>query len=178
MKTRCERLSIAVLVVCGLSGCAATLKPAAFQGGVPEMRPELFFAGPTSSSGVQENRSGGPTRRYHVNGVGQALPNGEFRLDQTITFEQDAPTTRAFIFRRLDAHHYVATLTDASGPVHGEVYGNLLHLRYPMKHPFHGRMEQWLYLQPDNRTVLNEATIRVFGIVVARLSERITQEKP
>ncbi|MEP6778624.1 MAG: DUF3833 family protein [Gemmatimonadaceae bacterium] len=178
MKTWCERLGIALFVVCSVSGCAATLKPAAFQGDVPEMRPELFFAGLTTSSGLQENRSGAPTRRFYVKGVGEALPNGEFRLKQTITFEQDAPTTRTFVFRRLDAHRYVATLTDASGTVRGEVYGNLLHLRYPMKHPFRGRMEQWLYLQPDNRTVLNEATIRVFGVVVARLSERITREKP
>ena len=178
MKAWCERLSIAVLVICGLSSCIATLPPAAFQGGTPEMRPEVFFDGVTTSSGLQENRGGAPTRRFTVKGVGQVLPNGQFRLDQTITFEQDAPTTRAFIFQRVDAHHYTATLTDASGTVRGEVYGNLLHLRYPMKHPFRGRMEQWLYLQPDNRTVLNEATIRVFGIVVARLSERITQEKP
>lgn len=142
------------------------------------MRPEVFFAGPTTGSGVQENRGGAPTRRFQVKGMGQALPDGQFRLEQTITFEQDSSTTRTFTFRRVDAHHYVGTLTGASGTVHGEAYGNLFHLRYPMKHPFRGRMEQWLYLQSDNHTVLNQATIRVFGIVVARLSERITQEKP
>ncbi len=39
-------------------------------------------------------------------------------------------------------------------------------------------MEQWLYLQPDRRTVLNEATVRVAGLVVARLSERISRDEP
>jgi hypothetical protein len=39
-----------------------------------------------------------------------------------------------------------------------------------------GALEQWMYLQPDGRTVMNEATVRVFGVVVAHLSERITQE--
>jgi hypothetical protein len=33
-----------------------------------------------------------------------------------------------------------------------------------------------MYLQPDGRTVMNEATVRVFGVVVAHLSERITRE--
>lgn len=32
------------------------------------------------------------------------------------------------------------------------------------------------YLQPDGCTVINEATVRVFGVVVTHLSERITHE--
>jgi hypothetical protein len=31
-------------------------------------------------------------------------------------------------------------------------------------------------LQPDGRTVVNEASVSVFGITVARVSERITHE--
>ena len=142
------------------------------------MRPEIFFAGATSSSGVVENRSGAPTRRFHVEGFGLMLPDGSFRLDQRVTFDRGAPKTRSWVMRRLDFHHYTATLTDASGAVHGEAYGDLFHLSYPMKTPFGGEMEQWIYLQPDGRTVMNEATIRVFGIVVAHLSERITHEGP
>ncbi len=78
--------------------------------------------------------------------------------------------------RRLDSHHYTATLTDASGAVEGETYGNLFHVLYPMKTPFGSQMEQWLYLQPDGHTAMNEATVRLFGVVVAHLSERITHE--
>jgi hypothetical protein len=39
-------------------------------------------------------------------------------------------------------------------------------------------MEQWLYLQPDGRTLLNEGTVRAFGIVAARLSEQIVRAEP
>ena len=60
------------------------------------------------------------------------------------------------------------------GLVHAEAYGDLFHLRYPMETPFGGEMEQWMYLQPHGRILMNEATVRVFGIVVAHLSERIT----
>jgi hypothetical protein len=62
--------------------------------------------------------------------------------------------------------------------VEGEAYGNLFHLRYPMQTPFGGWMEQWLYLQPDGRTVMNQATIHVFGLTMAHLSERISREVP
>jgi hypothetical protein len=165
-----------VLLVFGLGGCAPALPPSAFAGGGPELRPEVFFAGTTTSSGVLENRSGAPTRRFRVEGSGVALADGSFRLEQRVTFGDDAPRTRSWVLRRLDAHRYTGTLTDASGPVEGEAYGNLFHLRYPTKSPFGGSMEQWLYLQPDGRTVMNEATVSVFGVVVAHLSERITHE--
>ncbi len=35
------------------------------------------------------------------------------------------------------------------------------------------RMEQWMFVQPDGRSVLNRATVTVLGIPVARLSETI-----
>ena len=165
-----------VLLAAVLGGCAPALRPSSFEGSAPEMRPEIFFAGATSSSGVLENRSGAPTRRFHVKGTGLTLPDGSFRLDQSVTFDQGAPEIRTWVMRRLDSHHYTATLTDASGAVEGEAYGNLFHLRYPMKTPFGGHMEQWMYLQPDGRTVMNKATIRLFGVVVAHLSERITND--
>lgn len=164
-----------VLLMFGLGGCTPALPPSAFAGDGPEMRPEAFFAGTTTSSGVLENRFGPPTRRFHVEGSGASLPDGSFRLDQRVTFLGDAPEMRTWVLRQLDAHRYTGSLTDASGPVQGEAYGNLFHLRYPMTTPFGGKMEQWLYLQSDGQTVMNEATVSVFGLVVAHLSEQITR---
>ena len=167
--------SIAVVIAC-LSSCTPALPPSSFAGGTPEMRPEIFFAGATNSTGVLENCAGAPTRRFHVEGSGRVLPDGDLRLVQRIMFDGQAPEQRTWVLHRVDPHHYTATLTDASGPVTAEAYGNLFHLRYPMRHPFGGEMEQWLYLQPDGRTVMNEATVTVVGVVAAHLSERITHE--
>lgn len=160
----------------GLVGCASALSPPAFEGGTPKIHPEVFFAGTTSSSGVMETPFGAPVRRLQVSGIGQLLADGTFRLDQRVTFDNDAPKLRTWVMRRVDDHHYSATLTDASGMVEAEAYGDLFHLRYAMKSPFGGVMEQWMYLQPDGRTVMNVATVRVFGVVVANLSERITRQ--
>jgi len=172
----CLFVALAVALVIGLGSWATALPPSAFESGTPELRPEIFFAGMTSSSGVIETRSGAPTRRLRVTGSGERLPDGSLRLIQRIRFDQDAPTMRTWVVRRLDAHHYTASLTDAAGPVDGETYGDLFHLRYAMRSPFGGEMEQWLYLQPDGHTVVNEATVSVLGIIVAHLSERITHE--
>ena len=169
-------LPVALILVVSVHGCQTPLPSSAFESGRPEMRPEIFFAGATSSSGVLETTSGAPTRRLHATGAGQALPDGDLRLVQHITFDQDAPTERTWVLHRTGDHNYTATLTDASGPVTGEAYGDLFHLQYPMRSPVGGEMEQWLYLQPDGRTVVNEATVSVLGITVAHLSERITHE--
>lgn len=133
------------LVLWSLCGCTAGLPPSAFSSGTPEMRPEIFFAGSVRSSGVQENRSGVPIARFHVESIGLPLADGTFRLEQNIAFEEKAAQTRTWILRRVDAHRYTATLTDAAGPVEAEAYGDLFHLRYPMKTPWGAQMEQWLY---------------------------------
>ena len=172
------RLALNVLIGLGLSGCLSVRPVADFAAEAPEMRPEAFFAGSAHSWGVLEARSGAPSKVFRVASRGKALRDGGFRLDQTIDFEGEPSRERSWTLRRTGPHQYTASLSDASGPVRGEAYGNLFHLQYPTKSPVGGAMEQWLYLQPDGRTVLNEATVRVAGLVVARLSERISRDDP
>ncbi len=167
------RILLASAAVLTTTGCMATLPPTHFAAQGPPMRPEAFFAGATKSFGVLESRSGAPSKVFHVDGQGEALPDGGFRLDQTVTFDGETPQRRTWLIRPDGPHRYRASLTDASGEVTGEAYGTLFHLRYPYKSV--ARMEQWLYLQPDGRTVLNEGTVTVAGLVVARLSERISR---
>ena len=57
------------------------------------------------------------------------------------------------------------------GPISGELSGNRLHLKYPMKDGL--AAEQYMYLQPDRRTLLNRMTVRKWGMVVARIDETI-----
>jgi hypothetical protein len=165
----------AVLAAIALGGCAHPLDPAHFEGGRPEMRPERFFLGETRSSGVLEAPSGAPLRRFQVEGHGSPLPDGGVRLQQTVRMDGQAPTTRTWELHANGAHGYGGSLTDASGAVAGEAYGELFHLRYPLRGLPFGRMEQWLYLQPDGRTVMNIAVASVAGVPVRRLSERISR---
>ncbi len=176
MHATLTRATVAILAAGALAGCAPTLPLSTFDTG-PTMRPEAFFQGRTSSWGVLANRSGGPSRWLTVHGRGATQPDGSFKLDQTIAWNSGKVDQRTWIMRRVGADRYEASLTDASGPMHGEVHGNLFHLSYPLK-GVPGSMEQWLYLQGDGRTVLNEGTVRVLGVTVYRLSERISRDDP
>ncbi len=142
----------------------------------PELRPERFFAGHTRGDGALETR-GRATRPLRVDGRGWTEDDGTFRLDQTVTMGDDAPTTRTWRLRRVDERTYTAALSDAHGPVRAEVDGNRFHLRYTVREP-DVVMEQWLFLQPDGRTVRNIATVTVLGVPWARLSESITRDTP
>ena len=169
------RLAFAALCATALAGCAPVLAPERFEGRAPEMRREGFFAGATESQGVLEAASGAPLQRFTVHGRGEALPDGAFRLDQTLAFDGQPTRTRTWMIRSTGPHSYTATLTDAAGPFAAEAYGDLFHLRYRLKGVPMGTVEQWLYLQADGRTVVNELVAKVAGMTVRRVSERISR---
>ena len=171
-----RRAGATIPALLGLSlGCAAALHPGAFDSSPPSLDPLAFFAGRTHPWAMLQNGSGAPVRRIEVSGAGVRLSDGALRLDQT-TVSEGKSDPRRWLIRKVDAHRYEASLTDAAGPVRGEAYGNLLHLKYAAKGKPGVTVEQWLYLQPDGRTVLNEDVMSAFGIVLFRLSELITHE--
>lgn len=131
----------------------------------------MFFSGATRGEGTLAVLGKRP-ERFSVQSRGTVESPDLFRLDQTVTFASGAVQSRTWEIRRLNADRYSAQLSDAAGPVSAETSGNLFHLRYLLHRPAI-YMEQWLYLQPDGSTVLNIGQVKIFGIVLARLSETI-----
>lgn len=107
----------------------------------------------------------------HVDGKGWVEPDGTLILDQIVKRADHAPERRRWRFREMGPNRYAGSLSDAAGPVVGDVRGNRMHLAYPMKGGY--KAEQWIYLQPDGRTALNRMAITKFGIEVGRLEETI-----
>ena len=163
-----------LLALMMLSACVKPVRLESFAQNTPIFRPEAFFGTTAIGNGVIQSAGGKPSRQIRVESRGSILPDGRFRLDQTI-YEGGKVSQRHWIMTRLDDRRYTATLSDADGPVTAEVYGNLFHLRYMLKKPF-VTMEQWLYLQSDGKTVLNEGIIRMPGRTIARLSEIIVRQ--
>ncbi len=163
-------LALLVLVA---SGCLATHPRVPPPEAVPVFRPEVFFLGETRGTGTLTFRNGFP-QRVRVSSTGTPLADGTFRLEQTISIGGDPPQTRAWIMRPQSATRYTASLTDASGEAEIIVDGSLLTIRYLLATP-EIRMEQRLYLEPDGQAALNLATVRVLGVPIARLSERIVR---
>ncbi|HUQ20921.1 MAG TPA: DUF3833 family protein [Gemmatimonadaceae bacterium] len=136
-----------------------------------EFRPEIFFSGVTHGQGTLYLRGRSP-RRFVVQSKGEMLQSQLFRLEQTVTFANGGAESRTFYLRRLDRQRYSAKLSDAPGPVAAEVRGNSLHLRYLLRRPAI-YMEQWLYLQPDGKTVVNTGKVKLLGVELAHISETI-----
>jgi uncharacterized protein DUF3833 len=154
-----------------LAGCLSSGPPHAGRLEEPVLRPEMFFSGPTRGEGTLVTLTGS-RQSLRVEGHGYTEADGTFRLDQTVTYSNAETKTRTWRLLKGDSKRYTATLSDVPGEVTAEATGNLFHLRYRLRAPAI-YMEQWLYLQPDGRTVLNFATVTVIGIPWAQLSEEI-----
>lgn len=167
---------LAPLLMLILPGCMRAMPLSAFEGARPEFRPELFFLGTTRGEGVLQTAGGRPSRLFRVTSIGRATANG-ITVDQEIRWSDGKLDRRSWTLRQVAPGRYQGRLSDAAGPVTAEARGNALRLTYLLRHPGI-TMEQWLYLQPDGRTLLNEGTVRAMGIVAARLSERIVRAEP
>ena len=136
-----------------------------------QFRPDVFFQGRTRGVGTVKIVASSRPRALTVQSVGRVMPDGELVLDQAIRID-GKPSTRTFRIRRAADGAYVGTLSDASGPVRASVTGNVMSLSYPMKRRGF-RMNQLLTLQPGGRTLLNQASVTLLGVRVARIVERI-----
>lgn len=172
-----------VLLLCAivtLSNCAS-MQPSDFAAQRPIFDPVKFFTGRTRSVGVLENRGGSPTQSVTTETTGRW--DGEtLTLEQELFFSGGKHQHRSWRMHRIDARHYEATANDVIGTIRGEAYGNVLHWSFnlavsPGNPLSHVRMTQWMYLQPDGRTMLNHSTIRKAGLVVAQVTEQFTHER-
>ncbi len=102
--------------------------------------------------------------------------NGAIVLEQDVHRGNAAPTHRSWYLHRVGPGRYAGTLTDANGPVAGEVVNNSLHLGFAMQGGLHA--DQWLYLQPGGLVARNRMVVTKFGIAIASLDETITRAQP
>lgn len=106
-----------------------------------------------------------------VHGSGHLETDGTLVLDQSVADNGKPPTQRQWRIREVAPGRYAGTLSDAQGPVTGDVRGNMLHLQFRMKDGLDA--DQWLVLRPDGRSAANRMIVRKFGMVVATLDEVI-----
>ncbi len=162
-----------------LASCAH-MQVADFAGQRPLLDPTKFFAGRTRSEGVMENRGGVPKQRVTTTTAGR-WEGDTLILEQDLNLGDAKPQHRSWRIRKVDQHHYVATANDMIGSATGEAYGNVFHWDFTLAlspgNPLANvRMSQWMYLQPDGRTLINHSTIRKFGIVAAQVTEQFRRD--
>jgi hypothetical protein len=163
-----------------LGGCASrTIE--SFGDGRPLLKPEAYFAGGTHSWGIFETPSGNPSRIIHTETMGR-WDGAALHFEQDIVFEHGSTEHRSWIIHRLDPHHYSATGTGIAGIAHGTAYGNVFHLDFTLDaipgNPLgHVHMSQWMYLQPDGKTLVNRDTLTEAGVIVTEITESFVKDR-
>jgi len=125
---------------------------------------ERFFVGRTEGTGTVHVIVSG---RHAVRDTsrGRIDRGGALVLDQVLHEEGKPARRRTWRLARTSANRITGTISDARGPVTGDIDGNTLHLRYRLAEG--PSVEQWITLQPGGRTAANRMTFRRFGIRVA-----------
>jgi hypothetical protein len=163
-----------------LGGCAS--RPIeSFGDGKPLLKPETYFAGNTHSWGIFETPGGQPSKIIHTETSGR-WDGVALHFEQDLIIEGDATKHRSWVIRRLDEHHYTATGTGIIGVAHGTAFGNVFHLDFTLDavpgNPLgHVHMSQWMYLQPDGRTLVNRDTLTKAGVIITEITELFWKER-
>jgi hypothetical protein len=132
--------------------------PAAAQG------PEYFFVGRTESTGsVSIFMSGRHTVRDRSRG--RVERGNVLVIDQNVEEQGKPARARTWRLRRTADNRIVGTISDARGPVTGDVSGNVIHLSYQSAEG--PGVEQWIALAPGGRFAQNRMVFRRFGVTVA-----------
>ena len=137
----------------------------------PVLDPISYFIGHTSGRGRVKVvfKSAVPLK---VESLGRPGKDG-LVVDQRVS-EGDKPVReRRWIIRPTRPGQFTGSLTDATGPVTVAAWGNTARIAYTMHNGL--KVEQWLVLADDKRTIENQMTICKWGIPVARVDERISK---
>lgn len=164
----------ALAMVAAAAGCVPSGRLRHAQAPGPAFDPIAFFAGRTEGHGTLRIIAHA-RQPVLVVGRGAVAPDGSITLDQDVRQGDEPPKHRQWRLHRVAPGRYAGTLTDAFGPVTGEVEGNRLTLAFTMKGGLHAR--QWLYLQPRGQAARNRLVITKFGVPVASLDETIERRE-
>jgi hypothetical protein len=132
--------------------------------------PEYFFVGRTESTGtVSVFMSGRHAVRDRSRG---RIERGNILiLDQDVEEQGRPARSRTWRLVRAADNRITGTISDARGPVTGEVRGDVIYLRYQSAEG--PSVEQWITLDPGRRTAHNRMVFRRFGATVATVESVI-----
>ena len=133
--------------------------------------PEHFFVGRTEGAGTVQMIMAGSHKVRDVS-RGRLDPSGALVLEQMVYEEGKPARRRSWRLARAGGNRIAGTISDAVGPVSGEVRGSVIHLKYRAKEG-NAQVEQWITLHPNGRTASNRMVFRKWGLKAATLESTI-----
>lgn len=137
----------------------------------PATAPEHFFVGRTEGAGTVNMTIGGSHKVRDVS-RGRLDRSGALILEQMVYEEGKPARRRSWRLVRSGPNRVAGTISDAIGPVTGDIRGNVLHLKYQAREAS-AQVEQWITLHPGGRTASNRMVFRKFGFKAATLNSAI-----
>jgi hypothetical protein len=137
----------------------------------PPSAPEQFFVGRTEGSGTVQMIMAGSHKVRDVS-RGRLDRSGALILEQMVYEEGKPARRRSWRLARAGGNRVTGTISDAVGPVTGEINGNVFHLKYRAKEA-NAQVEQWITLHPNGRTASNRMVFRKWGLKAATLNSTI-----
>jgi len=129
---------------------------------------EQFFVGRTQGSSTVHVALSG---RHGVNDRGRGWMEGQTSVLLQVVQEEGKPI-RNRTWRLTRAGNRISgSISDARGPVTGDINGNVVHLRYTSGEG--PSVEQWISFDPGGRIARNRMIFRRLGLEVARLEGTI-----
>ncbi len=134
---------------------------------------EDYFAGRTKGWGLVEDRFGRLRRRFTMEIVGEALPEG-LRLDERIQFDDGEDSARTWLLTALGGGRYEGRTHDLVGRALGRVAKDSFQWRYRLRLPIGGRrmvvdFDDRMHVLPDG-VMINRAGLSKFGIGLAQVT--------
>ena len=160
------------LAALSTAGCVTVPRPNAADAAAPPFPVARFFSGRLDGEGRLKVIFQGE-RPLRVRSFGLTEVDGSVSLTQRVEEQGRPPRTREWRLRATSPGRYSGTLTEATGPVRGEVRGNRLLIAYRMRGGLDVR--QRLTLLPGGRSAQNVLVVTKFGIPVAALEELIVK---
>ncbi len=162
-------LLLLTLLLTGLAGCTSLED---YQDSEPNFQVESFFNGPLVARGYFKDYSGKVVRRFHVAMQG-SWQGHEGILDEQFLYDDGSSEQRIWKLTKLADGRYRGTAADIKGEAIGRSEGFALNWQYVMKLPvddsvYEVRFDDWMY-QLDDQTVINQATVRKFGLPVGEV---------
>ena len=137
----------------------------------PASAPEQFFVGRTEGAGTVQMIMAGSHKVRDVS-RGRLDRSGALILEQMVYEEGKPARRRSWRLARAGGNRITGTISDAIGPVTGDITGNVLHLKYQAREAS-AQVEQWITLHPGGRTASNRMVFKKFGFKAATLETTI-----
>jgi len=153
-----------------LSSCSTTSIDA-YASNQPPLNPQQFLNGDLTAHGVVKDRGGKVTRYFNAT-IKAYWNNGVGTLEEKFVFDDGEVQFRNWTLTPTDKG-YAATAGDVIGTGIAQVRGNSMNLNYVLEvkykdSPLQLQVDDWMW-QVDNKTLLNESTLRKWGFKVGSI---------